>query len=45
MRTVEPAPDYPMQLMIGVFDFPAKDPAAEHARHVPRLVVDHIGDA
>ena len=42
MRTVEQAPDYPMQMMIGVFDFPAKPAAAEHADHVPRFVLDSV---
>jgi hypothetical protein len=45
VRTVEQAPDYPMQLMIGVFDFPAKDASGQHADHVPRLVLDHVGEA
>jgi hypothetical protein len=45
VRTVEQAPDYPMQMMIGVFDFPAKPSAAEHAGHVPRLVLDHVREA
>jgi glycosyl hydrolase family 16 len=43
VRTVEQAPDYPLQMMIGVFDFPAKPSAAEHAGHVPRLVLDRVG--
>jgi hypothetical protein len=33
-----------MQMMIGVFDFPAHTDAAEHARHVPLLAVDRVGD-
>ena len=41
VRTVEQAPDYPMQIMIGVFDFPAKPSAGAHADHVPRLVLDY----
>jgi beta-glucanase (GH16 family) len=41
IRSIEEAPDYPLQLMIGVFDFPARasgpdDPA------VPELVVSHV---
>jgi hypothetical protein len=43
VRTVEQAPDYPMQMMIGLFDFPAKPGAAAHAGHVPRLAVDRVG--
>jgi hypothetical protein len=42
VRTLEQAPDYPMQTMIGVFDFPAKAGAAEHAGHVPQLVLDYV---
>jgi beta-glucanase (GH16 family) len=42
MRTVEQAPDYPMQMMAGVFDFPAKPSADAHADHVPRLVLDSV---
>jgi glycosyl hydrolase family 16 len=44
VRTVEQAPDYPMQMIVAVFDFPAKPAAAEHARHVPRLIVDRVED-
>jgi hypothetical protein len=39
---VEQAPAYPMQMMIAVFDFPEKDPAGQHAGHVPELAVDWI---
>lgn len=45
VRTVEQAPDYPMQMMIGVFDFPAKPSAARHADHAPRLVLDYVRQA
>jgi hypothetical protein len=31
-----------MQLMIGVFDFPAKAAADDVAVPVPRLVVSHV---
>jgi hypothetical protein len=44
VRTVAQAPDYTMQLMVGVFDFPAKPSAAAHAHHVPRLVLDSVGE-
>ncbi len=39
---VEQAPDYPMQLMLGVFDFPARaaDPTARMP--VPELVISHV---
>lgn len=42
VRSVPQAPDYPMQMMIGVFDFPAKPAAAEHADHVPWLALDLV---
>jgi hypothetical protein len=41
VRTVHQAPDYPMQMMIAVFDFPAKADAAP-ADHIPRLAVDYV---
>ena len=45
VRTVDVVPDYPMQSMVAVFDFPDRatpgDPA--QAAHVPALVVDRIG--
>jgi Glycosyl hydrolases family 16 len=41
-RTVEQAPDYPVQMMVAVFDFPAHPEAGRHERHVPALVVDHV---
>jgi hypothetical protein len=31
-----------MQMMIGVFDFPARPAAAAHAGHVPQLVLDYV---
>jgi glycosyl hydrolase family 16 len=47
VRRCDQAPDYPMQLMLGVFDFPAKalagDPgAAGSPSPVPSLVVSHV---
>lgn len=45
VRTVEQAPDYPMQMMIGVFDFPARPAAAVHADHVPLFVIDYVCEA
>ncbi|HET8951712.1 MAG TPA: glycoside hydrolase family 16 protein [Solirubrobacteraceae bacterium] len=39
VRTVEQAPDYPMQFMVAVFDFPR---IASHADHVPLFAVDRI---
>ncbi len=45
VRTVEQAPDYPMQMMIGVFDFPDRPAAATHADHVPLFVLDYVREA
>jgi hypothetical protein len=42
VRTVRQAPDYPMQMMIAVFDFPAHASADRHAGHVPALAVDQV---
>jgi hypothetical protein len=42
VRRLDQAPDYPMQLMIGVFDFPAKAAAGETHVPVPELVVSHV---
>jgi hypothetical protein len=41
VRRVDQSPDYPMQLMLGVFDFPAKatDPSDPS---IPELVVTHV---
>jgi rhodanese-related sulfurtransferase len=39
VRTVEQAPDYPMQFMLAVFDFPR---IAAHADHVPLFAVDRV---
>ena len=36
------APDYPMQLMLGVFDFPDRAVAATGEVAVPELVVSHV---
>jgi hypothetical protein len=41
VRTVRQAPDYPMQMMVAVFDFPAKADQAP-ADHVPLLAVDYV---
>lgn len=45
VRTVDQAPAYPLQMMVAVFDFPQRDPAGEHADHVPRLAVDYVRGA
>jgi Glycosyl hydrolases family 16 len=41
VRTVHQAPDYPMQMMVAVFDFPDKADAAP-ADHLPLLAVDYV---
>ena len=42
VKTVHQAPDYPMQMMVAVFDFPAKADAAGQPDHVPELAVDYV---
>lgn len=43
VRRLDQAPDYPMQLMIGVFDFPGRADASDAADGpVPELVVSHV---
>jgi hypothetical protein len=42
VRTVRQAPDYPMQMMVAVFDFPGHAAAAAHAGHVPELAIDRV---
>jgi beta-glucanase (GH16 family) len=42
VRRVQQSPDYPMQLMLGVFDFPAKAGATEDETPIPELVVAHV---
>jgi hypothetical protein len=39
VKTVNQAPDYPMQMMVAVFDFPDKPGPADH---VPLLAVDFV---
>jgi hypothetical protein len=41
VRQLDQAPDYPMQLMIGVFDFPAKSVGGDDDA-VPELVVTRV---
>ena len=41
VHTSTSAPDYPMQIMLAVFDFPMSDDGGTRA-HVPSLVVDWI---
>jgi len=42
VRTVHHSPDYPMQMIVAVFDFPAKADATP-PDHVPLLAVDYVG--
>jgi hypothetical protein len=42
VRRLGQSPDYPMQLMIGVFDFPAKANDGDTDAPVPELVVAHV---
>jgi hypothetical protein len=42
LKTVHQAPDYPMQMMIAVFDFPAKATSAQQPYQVPELAVDYV---
>ncbi|MGD2042140.1 MAG: glycoside hydrolase family 16 protein [Acidimicrobiia bacterium] len=41
VRTSTQSPDYPMQLMIGVFDFPTRA-GEDDPSHVPELWVSHV---
>jgi hypothetical protein len=42
VTSVHQAPDYPMQMMIAVFDFPTHAAASQAADHVPALAVDWV---
>jgi hypothetical protein len=42
VKTAEQAPDYPMQMMVAVFDFPAKAASSPQPNHVPELAVDYV---
>ena len=42
VKTVHQAPDYPMQMMVAVFDFPEKAGSAPRPDHVPELAVDYV---
>ena len=42
VKTVEQAPDYPMQMMVAVFDFPGKAASSPQPNHVPELAVDYV---
>jgi Glycosyl hydrolases family 16 len=42
VTTVHGAPDYPMQLILGVFDFPGRAPAGQVEVPVPELVIRRV---
>jgi hypothetical protein len=42
LRTVPQAPAYPMQLIVGVFDFPRRAAPAREDVPVPELVVRRV---
>jgi hypothetical protein len=42
VKTVHQAPDYPMQLILGVFDFPDRAPSGHVEVPVPELVVRRV---
>jgi len=42
VRRVDQAPDYPMQLILGIFDFPGRGPAAQPRIPVPELIVRRV---
>jgi len=42
IRRVDQAPDYPMQLMVGVFDFPERAGEVPRDAPIPEVVVSHI---
>jgi Glycosyl hydrolases family 16 len=42
VRRLDQSPDYPMQLMIGIFDFPAKAAPDQHFMPVPELIVSRV---
>jgi Glycosyl hydrolases family 16 len=42
VKTVRQAPDYPMQMMVAVFDFPARAGSDLYPGHVPGLTVDYV---
>lgn len=42
VKTVRQAPDYAMQMMVAVFDFPDKAAASPRPDHVPELAVDYV---
>jgi hypothetical protein len=44
VKTVAQSPAYPMQLMLGIYEFPDDAPATRPARRYPKqFVVDYVG--
>jgi glycosyl hydrolase family 16 len=41
VKTVDEAPDYPMQLMLGIYEFPPPEPR-DPARYPKELVVERV---
>jgi hypothetical protein len=44
-KTVHQAPDYPMQMMVALFDFPDKADPSEQAPPAPAFAVDYVRGA
>ncbi len=42
IRHLDQAPDYPMQLMLGVFDFPARATDTDAVQPTPELIVSRV---
>jgi hypothetical protein len=42
VKTVDQSPDYPMQLMLGIYEFPEGDGARDAATYPKEFVVDHV---
>jgi Glycosyl hydrolases family 16 len=42
VKNVHQAPDYPMQMMVAVFDFPAREGSSAYADDVPQFAVDYV---
>ena len=42
LKTVHQAPDYPMQMMVAVFDFPDEATSSPRPESIPELAVDYV---
>jgi hypothetical protein len=42
VRTTQQAPDYPMQMMMAVFDFPSDAMPQSSSAHIPVLAIDEV---